>query len=49
MLVILDEGWDTEVLERQDVDEDDSYRITAHDIYLEKLWREKHCKDEEDE
>ena len=47
MLVVLDEGWEDEIPDKQD-DGDDSYRITSHDIYLEKAWKQRHQPDEED-
>ena len=47
MLMVLDEDWDVDLAVKQE-DEDDRYRITARDIYLEKLWRQKHQPDEED-
>ena len=47
MLVVLDDEWEDELPYKPD-DEDDSYRITSRDIYLEKLWRQKHQPDEED-
>ena len=48
MLVVLNDGWEDELPDEETMTVYDDYRITSRDIYLEKLWRQKHQPDEED-